>query len=334
MLYVTTRNTGDAFTTHRVLTNNFGSDGGCFVPFRMPVFDAEQLTQLKDKTFNQTVAEILNSFYSLQLSGWDLDFGVGRNLVRISTMNHRIVVAELWHNLADNYTYVEELLMKKIATTTDHPAAWPRLSVKIAVLFGVYGQMLHDGLLNPGDIFDFSVGNDDFVTPMAAMYCRNMGMPVNTIVCTCDESRSLWDFINRGAVNTASIDTRLQAGLERLLHCTLGCGAAGAFAAACAAGAFYSVSEEELPQMNASLFCSVAGKDRGQTVINSLYRTNAYIIDNDAALCYGGLQDYRAKVGDSQLTVILAEKTPLSCVDEISAATGLNAGAIKKQIKA
>ena len=334
MLYVTTRNTGDAFTTHRVLTNNFGPDGGSFVPFRMPVLNEEQLAQLRDKTFNQTVAEVLNSFFSLQLSGWDLDFGIGRNLVRISPMNHRIVVAELWHNLGDKFGYVEDLLAKKIVTNTDLPISWPQLSVKIAVLFGVYGQMLREGLLNPGDVFDFSVGNDDFVTPMAAMYCRSMGMPVNTIVCTCDEGRSLWDFINRGTVNTGSVDTKLQAGLERLLHCTLGCKAAGEFTAACAAGAFYSVSEEELPQMNASLFCSVAGKDRGQTVINSLYRTNAYIIDDDAALCYGGLQDYRAKVGDSQLTVILAEKTPLSCVDAVSAATGLSAETIRNQIKA
>lgn len=325
MLYLTTRNTSDAYTAHRALKSDLGPDGGSFVPFRIPVFSDEQLFQLKEKTFNEIVAELINSFFSLHLSGWDLDFGVGRNLVRTVPMNHRIIVAELWHNLGGDFAYIEDSLCKKIAAEAgvQNPANWSRLAIKIAVIFGIYGQLLHDSLLNINEPLDFSVANDDFHTPIAILYCKKMGLPVNMVICTCDEKHNLWDFINRGTLNTADLNRKTQVNLERLLHLTVGCDSTVAFSTACQNRSSYSVAEDALPNINSNLFCSVAGKDRSQAVINSLYRTNSYITDVESALCYGGLQDYRAKIGNSQLTVILAEKTPARCLSEISAATGL-----------
>jgi len=326
MLYLTTRNATDAYTAHHALKNDFGPDGGSFVPFHIPVFSEDQLFELKGKAFNQIVAELINTFFSIHLSGWDLDFEVGRNLVRTVPMNHRIVVAELWHNLGGDFSYIENLLCKKIAAEAgvQSTANWPKLAVRIAVIFGIYGQLLRDNLLDLNESLDFSVRNDDFNTPMAVFYCQKMGLPVNTIICACDEKHNLWDFINRGYLNTADLNPRTQINLERLLRFTLGWGAAVAFSDACQNGRSYTVAEEVFPDMGNNLFCSVAGKDRGQAVINSLYRTNSYIIDDETALCYGGLQDYRAKIGSSQLTVILAEKTPARCLSEISAATGLS----------
>ena len=333
MLYVTTRNNGDAFTAHRTMTNQFGPDGGSFVPFRMPVFDNAQLLHLKEKSFNENVAEILNLFFSTQLTSWDLDFGIGRNLLRISAMNQKILIAELWHNLEGNYDYLESMLFQKIAP---EPGAditkWSQIAIRVAVLFGIYGQMLRQNLVRLGEHFAFSVRNDDFVTPIAALYCREMGMPINTVVCACNEEGNLWDFIHRGFLNTATIPANLQIGVERLLHLVFGCNVAADFSAACEQKRTFSIEEKDLPQLNDALFCSVSGKERAQSIINSLFRTNAYIIDDDAALSYGGLQDYRAKVGDGQLIVILAEKTPLSCVNEITDATGLDADMINKHI--
>lgn len=331
---MTTRHTDDAYTAYRALTKDVGPDGGGFVPFRLPVLTKEKIAEFKDKTFNQTVAEILNMFFSLRLNGWDLDLVAGKGMVRLAPMNHRIIVAELWHNLEGRLSYVEGVLRKKLAeeAKADGVAEWSQIAVRIAVFFGVYGQLLRDDHVNIDEEIDFSVNNDDFVSPIAILYCRKMGLPVNMIVCTCDESNNLWDFIHRGTISTVGISKQLQIGLERLLHATLGCDAAVLFCEACAKSRAFSVPKEALPVLNSGLFCSVAGKDRAKSVINSLYRTNSYIIDSNTALCYGGLQDYRAKTGASGLTVILAESTPVNHLDEIAAATGLDASAIKNYI--
>lgn len=327
MLYITTRSKEETYTAHRALTCDRAPGGGRFVPFHMPFYTPEEIAQLKEKTFGQTVAEILNMFFSSRLAGWDLDFCVGRNIVRIVPMNHRIVIAELWHNLEGSFSYVEKALRQTLSGNekTAEVEDWVRVSVRIAVLFGLYGEILRAELLEPGQTFDISVPNDSFLTPMAAWYCRAIGLPLNMIICACEDSNNMWDFFNRGVLNTTSVSMQLQLGLERLLQGTLGCTEAEAFHRACDSAQPYCVDEDTLPQLNQGLFCSVVGKDRAQKTINSVFRSNTYIIDPQTALCYSGLQDYRAKTGESGLTIILAERTPMDFADGICKATGIRA---------
>ena len=49
MLYVTTRNEHDAYTTHRAIHSLKGTDGGDFLPFRMPALTQEEIAALKEK---------------------------------------------------------------------------------------------------------------------------------------------------------------------------------------------------------------------------------------------------------------------------------------------
>ena len=159
MLYITTRHGDDAYTAYRALTNDAGPDGGGFVPFRLPVLSAEEILKLKDKTFNQTVAEILNIFFALRLNGLDLDLVAGKGAARLVPMNHRIIVAELWHNLNGRLSSVESVLRKKLAeeAKAETAAEWSKVAVRIAVFFAIYGQLLRDEHVNLGEQIDFSV---------------------------------------------------------------------------------------------------------------------------------------------------------------------------------
>ena len=327
MLYITTRNKDDAYTAYKALTSDTAPDGGRYVPFRMPIYSGEEIAALKEKTFNETIAEILNMFFSCRLAGWDLDFSVGRNIVRIAPMNHRIVVAELWHNLDGKLSYLENTLYQVLIPDESNAKIrdWVQISVRIAVLFGLYGELMRGGILEAGQTVDISVPNDSFLMPIVAWYCRKMGLPLNMIICSCEDNNSLWDMINHGVVNTSSLTADLQLGVERLIQATLGCCEAEKFHDACDRGQPYSVSEEKLSQLNKGLFCTVAGKDRAKNTINSVYRSNAYVVEPTTALCYSGLQDYRAKTGESGLTLILAERTPMDFATEICESTGINA---------
>ena len=242
------------------------------------------------------------------------------------TMNHRIVIAELWHNPRAAFSYIVESIYKKIKQTDEvkeTPTDWVQIAVRIAVIFGIYSQMLREDILQFGQCVDFSVYNDDFTTPIAVWYSRKMGLPVNMIICTSEEESNIWDFVHRGVFASAAANEELLLGLERLVQGTIGECEVEKFTASVQKGKVYSVDEELLPKFNDGLFCAVAGKNRAGSTINSLFRTNSYIIDPCTALCYGGLQDYRARTGGSGLTVLLAERTPLDFKAEISAATGI-----------
>ena len=63
MLYVTTRVSQDAYTANRALSEDRCPEGGFFVPVRLPVLNAEQITALTGRSFSQNFAEILNLFF-------------------------------------------------------------------------------------------------------------------------------------------------------------------------------------------------------------------------------------------------------------------------------
>ena len=224
MLYVTTRSNADAYTVYNALTNDRCSDGGVYVPFRLPVFKPDDLLKLGNQTFNQTVAEVLNIFFALSIQGRDLDLLAGKNFTRLVTMSHKIVITELWHNIGGKLSYFENALFDKIEHEIKAPIAknWVKVAVKIAIIFGIYGQMLKEKVINPGDTVDFSVKNDCFITPLAIAYCRAIGLPIHTIICTCDEDNSLWDFIHRGNLNTVGLSDDFLDEIERLIYLTLG----------------------------------------------------------------------------------------------------------------
>ena len=83
MLYVTTRNKHDAYTAHRTQLSDRAPDGGLYLPFRMVTWERQQVLALADKTFGQCVAETLNQFFACRLTGWDVDFSIGRNPVSV-----------------------------------------------------------------------------------------------------------------------------------------------------------------------------------------------------------------------------------------------------------
>lgn len=335
MLYITTRDNKDAFTAYKTLTQMAGPDGGKFIPFRMPEITDVEIEKLHEKSFSQTVADILNLFFSSQLTAWDVDCCIGRSPVKLVSMNHKILITELWHNLDGKYAYLVTNLYNKVSGNTDtatEPTDWFRIAVRIAVLFGLYGEMLSLQSVSFGEPFDVSVLTGDFSVPMAAWYARKMGLPINTIVCTHKEDSTVWDLIHRGAYNPATAENGLSSGVERLVHATLGVDAVQGFLNKIQSGRIYLVDEESQKSISKGFFCTVAGPKRADTVINSVFRTNRYLIDPDTALLYGGLQDFRSKSGDSRITILLSECTPMDHITQISKATGIPTGKLTESV--
>lgn len=336
MLYVTTRSDATTYTAHFAINQNINTDGGKYIPFRLPAYEACEICALKDKSFNQTVAEILNMFFSARLNALDLDLCIGRNAPKLCAMNHRLIVAELWHNPRASFDHLVEGLYKKLSDpnmAAGIPTDWFQIAVYISVIFGIYGDLLRQGLVEAGQLYDISVPADDFVMPMAAWYARRMGLPIGTIICTCDEFENTWDFIHRGIFNSAATSVNLQSGLEKLVQATLGHAEVGRFVSVCGSGRIYSLDEEQTALLNEGVFCAVAGGNRADSMINSVFRTNGYILDPGTALCCGGIQDYRAKVGTSRITLLFAQRTPLDFANQISAATGIDAKNLIEYVK-
>lgn len=323
MLYVTTRGTQDAFTAYRTMHQDRGPDGGLFVPMRMPVPERGDIVSLSEQSFGQNVADILNLFFGTKLTAWDVDVTIGKNVSVLKPIGHRTLIGELWHNAEGNFERVISSLAHRIhpdgecVTTATN---WVQIAVRIAVIFGVFGQLLKTEQVKPGKPLDIAVTSGSFAAPMALWYAREMGLPIGNIICGCNENGSVWDLLHRGAVDTAAIavktttpeaDFALPPNLERLICAALGQEEALHYTWCCMEGRSYEPPEARMEELRRGIFTAVVSRMRVETIIPSVYRTNRYILDIYSALAYGALSDYRSRTGSFGTALVLTEKCPL-----------------------
>lgn len=338
MLYVSTRSRTDSFTSYRTLHEDRTPDGGMFVPMRLPVYSEAEILALKNNSFGENVAQILNQFFSTGLTGWDIDFIIGRRPYRIVQMNHRLIVGELWRNLESDYSYTERCIYNKLCNSNSGaPTEWAKVAIRIAVLFGLYGELARQGIKEA----DIAVTVGDFSLPVAAWYARSIGLPIGIIICGCNENGDVWDLIHRGELNTnfQTIHTELPllditqpAAIERLIFGSFGLQETLRYVEASGRHRTYKLTEEELTVLNKGMFAAVVSNRRVRTVIASVYRTNHYIADGYTAVAYGCLQDYRARTGESRPTLLLAERSPVLSADFLTEILDMSKEEIKNQL--
>ena len=330
MLYVTTRSHADFYTAHRALNESRGPDRGLYLPMRMPVYTEEKIRQLRTKSFFQNAAEILNLFFSADISDWDVKICFGRSPVHFSEAGPRITVAEFWHNMDFSYQDVScRLYAKMTGREGSQPQGWAQIAIRIAALFGLFGEQ---GLPTAMQL-DFVVPADDFAIPMALWYARQMGLPIGRILCACNDSSAVWDLIQRGSIQTGnpSIYTEgpeqtypVPDELERLICCTLGTQEVLRFDQVRRDKGVYQLSREAMKTLSRGLFAGVVGSDRVSNVVSSVYKTQQYIMDPGTAIAYGCLQDYRARTRESRYTLLLSDRSPLLFEKETAQALGIS----------
>ncbi len=334
MLYLSTRNSFETYTAHVSLTKKNAADGGCFAPFKIPVYSEQDIKDLQEKSFNQILADVLNQFFSARLTPWDVDLAIGRSNIKTLSMNHRLMVAELWHNPAGDYSYIFERLHARFVQLADSVITpWFKTAVRIATYFAVYGQLLSEQILQAGVEFDVAVSADDVICPVAACYARKMGLPIHTIICACSAEENMWDLVKRGTINTAVLSDDICSGIESLIYAVLGSRAAVAFADAYKNRKLYSIGEILYPDFMQGFDCTVAGEKRTLSTINSFFRSNQYIIDPYAAICYSGIQDFRSSTGSSRMTLLFSECTPRDFSKQILDATGIPESKLQEYVK-
>lgn len=344
MLYVTTRERKDAYTAHRTLVSDTGPDGGRYLPFRMPCLDEQALTELSTRTFPQNVAELLNQFFSCRLSGWDVELCTGRYPLRGISLNRKILIGELWHNVDWDYDRIETTLGRKLcsAAQENRVTSWVKIAIRISVLFALYGDLLKNGLLQKGQVFDISVPTGDFSAPAAVYYARQMGLPVCNIICACNENGGFWELLHLGQLRTdvqpaktvtPLADFAVPPELERLICGVLGTEEATRFDAVCADKRVYSIRPDQRDSLREGMMSAVVSGSRVNTLIRSEYHTSGYVLGLYSALAYGALMDIRANTGESRTALILSDRSPVCDEGGVSAALDLPADTWKQFLR-
>lgn len=335
MLYVTTRNNQDAYTSNRALCENRGPDGGMYVPFKMPAFSPAEIDALGEKAFGQRVADILNLLFGTRLTGWDVDFCIGRSATRLIPMSHRIAIGETFHNPQLDFSWTVKSVFDHIRGTDggkEIPSEWTILAVRAAVLFGMVGELMKTGDASRADPVDVALVGGNFSAPMAAWYAKQWGLPIANIVVCCNENNTPWDLVHRGQIRTDRVavrtatpnaDQTLPACLERLVFALGGQGETARYLETCRRGGLYILPDLAASKLRENMYVSVVSERRMASTIPNVYNTNGRIFGPYTAMSYSGLMDYRAATGENRTALVLAEKGPERDLDTVARAMSL-----------
>lgn len=335
MLYVTTRNDRDTFTSSRAMTEDRAEDGGFYVPLRMPVFSPDEVRNLASVPFGGRIAEILNRLFQTKLTRWDIDFCIGRNAIKLVPLRNRIIVGEFWHNPQWHYQKTENSLSKLLCKEDVQPGSWLKIAVRIAMISAVSLELYHDGTEN----VDFSMVSGDFLWPISAWYARQWGMPVGDMILCCNENKSIWDLICHGQLRTEAVslntmipeaDIVLPPEIERLIYGCAGLQETQRYLDCCRKGMPYYAESQILSELQKGNYVSVVSSERIRDLIPGALRTHQYLLAPGSALAYGGLMDYRAKKGSRRAAVVISENGPQTNLDEIASILGIPEQELRK----
>lgn len=344
MLYQTTRTKNDTYTAARALSEDRSPDGGFFVPLKLPQFDKQQIRHLGEKSFSQNVADVVNLFFSTKLDSWAVEFAIGRYPVKLHSIGSREMVAETWHNPVWKFDRLARGIEKAIRQSDDVCAVstdWLMIASRIAVLFGIFGELIRQGKLNVNEPIDVAVPNGNFSAPMAIWYAKQMGLPISAVLCCCNDNNGTWKLLHKGEIRTDAVpivtvtplcDQVAPAGLERLIFANLGTKSANQFADVFRKGGTYYLEPEQQKKLRDCMYVPVTGQRRLESAVKSLYNSCGYPADAYTALCYSGMLDYRSVTGESRPVLILSEESPMYSLPFLSKCMGISLQELKKRI--
>jgi len=343
VLYTTTRSDLDSFTAERALKEACAPDGGWYIPMQLRTMDQQELSALMGQSTTGIFAAVLNYFFNTRLSARDVEFALGREAAKLVDMSHRITVAECWRNPDGDFSRIQRLLAQRLAVDkrSTPVGEWLQVAVRIALLMALYAQMVREGKLHLGQSLDVSLLSENFRGPMAAWYARQMGLPIGTIICCCNENGTAWDLLRQGDMKTDApvrktgtpkCDIARPDGLERLIRATCGLKQAQNYAFTCGEGGRFELSGENHRRLSRGMFASVTSDVRLPRVMANVYATNGYILCPYSALIYSGLMDYRASAGRNGHALMLCESSPLQCEPEIIKTLGITVSQLHDEL--
>ena len=344
MLYVTTRVRQDTFTAAHALNEDRGPEGGFFVPMRLPQYPAIEIRNLGKKSFSQNVAEVINLWFGTKLDGWSVEFAIGRYPVKFVNAGNRTLVAETWHNPAWHFERLARGVEKAIRQSDQIcavPTDWLLISSRIAVLFGIFGELIEKKVVSLDAPMDVVVPSGNFSAPMACWYARQMGLPIANILSCCNENGGAWSLIHKGELRTDAAviktetpmcDHSVPEGLERLIFSTLGLEHTIEFTECCRKGSTFYLEPHQLQELRRGLYATVVSKGQMESAVSSLYGSSGYLADLYTALCVSGIGAYRSKSGESRPALVISEESPRYHLELLARCLGTTAAELKNVI--
>ncbi|HZJ57572.1 MAG TPA: threonine synthase [Clostridia bacterium] len=198
---------------------------------------------------------------------------------------------------------------------------WGRLVPQIVYYVSAYGDLIRDNELDPGEEFNVVVPTGNFGNILAAFYAKNMGVPIDRLICASNSNNILTDFIKTGVYDirrdfyrtiSPSMDILISSNLERLLFelCGRQDHRIREWMTELKDTGKYCLDGESLNMLQSTLWGGSADEEQTLKAIRDTYRKHNYIIDPHTAVGKWVHDRYVEETGDTKKTILVSTASP------------------------
>lgn len=195
-----------------------------------------------------------------------------------------------------------------------------RLVPQVVYYVYAYVNLYKNGEIKDGEKINVTVPTGNFGNILAAYYAKNMGLPIDKLICASNENKVLFDFFSTGSydrnrdfilTSSPSMDILISSNLERLIYRIAGENADKnrEMMEQLSKGGTYQITEKMRSQL-ADFYGNFATEEETAGAMKALYGETGYVIDTHTAVASCVYGKYAAETGDSTKTVIASTASP------------------------
>jgi threonine synthase len=195
-----------------------------------------------------------------------------------------------------------------------------RLIPQIVYYFYAYLNMLSEDEIKNGKKINIAVPTGNFGDILAAYYAKEMGLPVNKLICASNENKVLADFFETGVYDkrrelimtiSPSMDILVSSNLERLLWVISEKNAQKVkeLMNSLREKGYYRI-DSEMKEKLKDFYGGFAPQEESRQCIKEVFEKSKYLIDPHTAVAYVVYEKYIKETGDKTKTVIVATASP------------------------
>lgn len=203
---------------------------------------------------------------------------------------------------------------------------WGRLAPQIVYYVSAYCDLLNNGTCKPGESFNVCVPTGNFGNIFAAYLAKEMGLPINHMVCASNTNNILTDFLRTGTYDrnrsfyltmSPSMDILISSNLERLLYFTAGSEKTAAYMESLKNDGVYTVDADTLAKIQSGFSGYFTSEDDTAATIHETFEKYGYLADTHTAVAIHSAQAYVKETGDTRPMVIDSTASPYKFANNV-----------------
>ncbi len=224
-------------------------------------------------------------------------------------------------NIFTNKEILDRFEKNNLVFSSANSINWGRLAPQIVYYVSAYCDMVNSGEVNFGDKINVVVPTGNFGNILAAYFAKEMGLPINKLICASNANNVLTDFIETGVYDrnrsffttvSPSMDILISSNLERLLYILCGRNdeIINDWFGKLKTEGKYTVSDDVKALIKDMFFAGCCDDTATAETINATYNDYNYLADTHTSVAINVCDAYIEKTGDKTPVVVASTASP------------------------